>query len=1087
MKKRGRRETWVYVAWSVLSFLAAVVWALAAMPEKDAGVDMIHEAYGDYLGKDYNCLANCHRTGTLLNRKNIGRQTEEGLLASILEGGRQEEYPPPTASLNTDGTFSFEKKGAVYDFYNGWYQVAGTLNKSAFGEGDTVRADINLTLFSRQIEPVLARADRIVAAMVAYRMYDADGIYRQQADELMSTVLTPTGLPIESGPTPFPSSIAGAAFRTPLDAIAFVENPQTRLDDDIFQADFILTGLVHDEFPAGFYRFQVQFFLETGDETIPFFVAPGLWAAGEKKAPFELHRYGFVWRDILSLPLVRVKDPEPPKMIWTLFSGRFSFGTQGIVSEEDRDHFAFNSRINFQSRFILPKGTVASLEPDFPTVAPYRLPGIGFQATAFHEEFPLNYDSGMLSVRVKGPEGKIVDLGSAPFSRRGGHGARTGTDQFKYTFDTWGHHQITMSGWIEDVWGNRHHGGGTYDLWVAKRLSFATSVKPGTPFLVGGTYPASVTVNPSCPADVTLEITYFPDSDPTKKRVISLSDKASRYGYFVPDGDQPSMHFDTPGEYISDLYARYVDANGELWIGSERSGGVVALPDSSLVAHGLKAPSAQNPDRFAARYDSMREGSGWAFGKSTVYAMHNDPVMHISGFPFLTGDILYLATNSFYNGEYASSNQVGLTLTVEDRSGKIRPDTTQSAILGIPQPQPEEFPEGGAGKFFARTFRRVFYHHWLGESIFNTRRDPQAMRLESDTSNGYVPHNFPEYITRLRYFYATAIRPGFLVNTAVSESAFPHAYWITGPFPGGGQYGSLELNGDLPTDTYWYTGGVVVRDLKKGTNRYAAYSSMCVILPKGHHANRVVAPGNEPLLEINGREHFIFLAGAPSAGNIYEVGQRTGTGSLIFPSVPAEVRVVIEDPDGLETVFSGSGSKLGIYSGGIYTFAKPGVHRVRPVGRFNGKRGDVLGSGDGVYNVYAVEVGAEDLIQMEVDNRVTVPPDRPFLFRGRIRVPLRDGRVVYTIVMPGVVMDEGEVSVVNGRFAVPFYAPDFGIEYPNYDTFHYSDSGDPMDRENRSLWDTVVVTIYTEGRDGKGESVHSAKKIVVRGGRIDIL
>ena len=1086
MMKRRRWRTSVYAAGALVALLAATVWALVSRPDTHEGVESIQEIYKDYLGTEYNCLANCHQRETLLGGK-YQRQEGKGQLASILEGGGQEEFPPPTFSRNPDGTYSFEKKGAIYDYYDGWYRVAGTLNKSAFGEGDTIRADIHLTVYSGQLEPVLARADRVVAAMVAYRMYDAGGIYRQQADELMSTVLTPTGLPIESGPPQFPSSITGAAFRTPLDAVAFIDNPRTSSNSDIFRADFVLTGIVDDEFPAGLYRFQVQFFIETGDETVPFFVAPGLWASGENKAPFELCRYGFVWRDILSLPLVRVHDPGPPKMIWTLFSDRFSFGTQGIVAEEDRNHFAFNSRINFQSRLVLPRGTIAVLEPDFPTVAPFRLPGIGFQATAFHEEFPLNYGSGMLSVRVKGPNGEMVDLGSSSFSHRGGLGARTRTDTFRHSFDTWGNYQISMRGWIEDVWGNRHHGGGTYDFWVANRLSFSTSVKPGTPFLVGGTYPASVTVNPPCPADVKLEILFFPDSNPDEKRRVTLSGKASRYGYFVPDRDQTSMYFDTPGEYVSDIYASYVDSDGELWVGSERSGGIVAPPDSTLVAHGLKVPSAHDSDRFVARYDSKREGGEWAFGKSTVYAWHNDPVMHIAGFPFLTGDVLSVATNSFYNGEYASSNQVGLVLSMEDRSEEIRPEGAPSAILGIPQPNWSELPKSGPGKFFARTLRRVFYHHWLGESILNTRRDPQSMRLESDTSNGYVPHNFPEYITRLSYFYATAIRPGFLVNTVVSESAFPHAYWITGPFPGGGQYGSMERNGDLPTDTYWYTGGVVVRDLEKGTSRYAAYSSMCVIMPKGHNANRVVAPGTEPLLEINGRKHSIFLAGAPSGGNIYEVGQRTGTGSLIFPCVTADVRVVITDPDGLETLFSGSGNRLGIYGGGIYTFAKPGVHRVHPEGRFNGRRGDVLGSGDGIYNVYCVESDAEDLIEMEVDKRAEVITDRTYLFRGHIRRPLRDGHVVYTIVMPGVVMDEGVVPVVNGRFAVPFNPVDFGIEYPNYDIYRYPNSERNPDSQSQSLWDTVVVTFFLEGRDGKGEALHSAKRIVIRGDRIDIL
>src|SRR5687768_3202496 len=43
--------------------------------------------------------------------------------------------------------------------------------------------------------------------------------------------------------------------------------------------------------------------------------------------------------------------------------------------------------------------------------------------------------------------------------------------QLDYAFTQYGRYEITMSGWVEDVYGNRYDGGGTYEVIAADRKS----------------------------------------------------------------------------------------------------------------------------------------------------------------------------------------------------------------------------------------------------------------------------------------------------------------------------------------------------------------------------------------------------------------------------------------------------------------------------------------------------------------------------------------------------------------------------------------------------------------------------------------
>lgn len=1050
-------------------------------------LDELDEIFPDYYSTEhYNCLGNCHTEESLFGRS---RMREDPKLQSILEGGDQRSFPEPDYRFHDDGGISFEVQGLVYDLGSGWYRAQIHQNKIRYEEEDEIFVTMKFSMVSDSIEDMFTQSDKVCAVMTAYRMYDRDGIFRQQADQMMSTLLTPTGLPIEGGIIDFPTSSFGSPLTSPVDIIDARSVKEMEISADRLDADFQFRDRIGPGFPAGYYRFQIYLYLQREEEIVPLLVAPGLWATMKKKAPYDLIRFENIKKEFIFLPLVKIGDPAPPRMIWTLLTNRFSYGTQGIVAREDSAHFAFASRSSFQSSFVLPPAHDGAgprkylLEPDFPAFHPTRLGGRSFEAVVLRKEVPFLYPSGELSVTVEEPDGRHIELGTAPFAACGETGGRTGTDRFLFSFRKWGRHRIFMEGWIEDTWGNRHYGGGSYELWVARRLTFSTSVKPGTPFEVGSGYPVKVRIHPLCPAEVKVSLRFFPNSDPDAMQHVENSGRANRFGYFRPSEDAPKMRFEEQGEYVADVFASYRDPEGRLWVGSQRGAGVVAHPDSTLVAHGLKYPDPSNPERYLARFDSLREGGSWYAGKRSIYAMHNDPVLRLFPYPYHSGDVLFIPTNSFFSGEHASTNGILSLLSMEDRAGDLnrKVDLYPYFLRHARRDHGREGP-------FTRALWKNLDHQWLSRHFLDPQVSKGMLPLFCSTDNGYLAHNFPEHIDVLNYFYSVALRPGFAANSMVSESMIPPPYWMTGPFPSGDQYGDLAQFGDLPQDVYWFAGGVVYRDLKRGINRYAAYSAMGVVTPKGHHATRVVEAGTEPLFEVNGRDHYLFLANAPACGSVYEVGDTVGLGGLVFPFVRARCRIALRHDGGVVKEVTGTANSVGIFGvpDNACRLEKPGVYEVEVGVNYGGRKGDVVGSGDGTYRIYVVDKDSPQRIRVDLPSRGEFSASDGLEVRGRVSEDVREGKILYSLTTPGIVMDEGTLPVVDGRFLFRFNAIDFGVQFTNYNTTNYSSAGPPA-KNSPVLSDTVTITLFLEGEDEKGRNIHSVKLLVLRGNRFDLV
>ena len=76
------------------------------------------------------------------------------------------------------------------------------------------------------------------------------------------------------------------------------------------------------------------------------------------------------------------------------------------------------------------------------------------------------------------------------------------------------------------------------------------------------------------------------------------------------------------------------------------------------------------------------------------------------------------------------------------------------------------------------------------------------------TSSGVDPSLFPELIDQFGYVYQSSQRPGARVHESLAEGHNPLAYWRYGS-----TYGKqVGIEGDLPNDIKWQSGGVVFRD-----------------------------------------------------------------------------------------------------------------------------------------------------------------------------------------------------------------------------------------------------------------------------------
>lgn len=936
----------------------------------------------------------------------------------------------------TDISWSMEDK----ILGSGDWQADCSINKLSFATGDEIKLRIKLKINSQVFNDLFEQLDGIYLLAFLERLYDAQGHASLMNNNFMSTVLTPTGQPIEYNRV----SHAGAGnavygvHHDPLGLEAYIKKADIKIEKNLVIIEKTLKAVIKENLSDGYYRLRMDFRPayenKTGDknrneERLSLISTLKIKSIEDNNFPY--HTQSLYYQKEYPSPVFRIGTPKPPKMIWSLLSDKISYGVQGILAEEDKQNFKLSPRHNLPEKFIISPGKKLNLEPNFPTISADK-----FNISVIEKHWPfsvpieLNYESGEFAVEIITPQGKTIDLGKSKFRGKSLIGASSGTSKYKFKFKEYGKYIIKMDGFIEDVWGNHYRGGGTYYLWVAHRLSFATGAKPGMPFQTGDRYPTSVFVHPPFAAKVKIEVSEYINSEIDNVRTWEVEGTASRFGYFYSD---EAIVFEHPGEYIAKVDAWYKTEDGRLWMGNQVGSSVVADRNSKIKVTGRKFGLEMTEPE--ARFNLNYEGLDLRLTNQVTNFLDYAPCTNIN-VPYNSGDILFISAGLSANG--------------------------------------------------------------IDAMLFGLSEDGQELRTISDYN--VHPYNFPEKIKKQAYFYFSALRPGVVTRTLVADTSavFRDSYWPTSPaFNAFGRQFNVSEDGDSPDDIYRFMGGVVYKDMVTKKTEYGIYASMGIVIPSGSYANRVVEPFSEPLLTTNGREFYIFEAGAPTQGVIYEQDSKIGIGGMVFPPVQdIKCEKIINYPDGTKIVSTGISDEIGNLkmSPASVVAQQPGVYKVQETCNFGEFSGDVIGTIDGSYNIYVDDQDATKYfaINNPLNRHFGFSPEKGLNIRGSILRGIIDPKITYSIVMPGIVMDEGELLINNNKFSYKFLPEEFNVQFPNYNYIQkYQEEKDGIEAKfaeqlnspyKGKLSDTVLMTFFLEGwSKSEQKKIYDVITIMLRG------
>ena len=294
-------------------------------------------------------------------------------------------------------------------------------------------------------------------------------------------------------------------------------------------------------------------------------------------------------------------------------------------------------------------------------------------------------------------------------------------------------------------------------------------------------------------------------------------------------------------------------------------------------------------------------------------------------------------------------------------------------------------------------------------------------------------------------------------------------YRSVSPKSFGGQI-NAHSNGDMPGDIYRLMGGVVVR--KKGeAPAYAGYLASSFLMPRGENNNRVIAPGSEDLLGSTGQRARVFLVG-PRPGMTYPVGTTWGAALQIDPIVPVNITFQLTYPDGRKVQTTGTSDAYGSFAAkDRWVLDLPGIYKFTIDGEWNGNRAVMPGLPAEGGELYVLDAGGGKGIEIANADGATFDPVQGVHVIGKTTADT----VRFAAVMPGAVLDGGDLTVVNGQF-------DY---YLNPTMLH--ERASTYDVTNRvsgkaELGDVIHLTFFAKEKSGE----HSFLRVVVRGNSLRI-
>lgn len=946
-------------------------------------------------------------------------------------------------------TGSIEENGPLENFGvrdSGQIWLTGQLTDRHWARGETIDLNGTLKIYLREAGNIDADGLNGWGTVYLERVFDPKGKQERANPVFMSSFMTPTGMPIERRA---PNYDHTATQAIPLGGIEFGEwskSSPTSLD--------------------GTWSAQLQIPATVPDGVYSLVFEPSVDDITTSQSYFDgvFPQYFDTIFSLASTTLVTIGDPEPGRLSWVLALNEFSDGSRGIVALEDRAVVGIAGRQTANtSTFILPRHESTTGAPLVYRLEPFvPLIGAGNRSWITPPTVDFAFPSGSLSVQVIQPDGTVVDLGSAPFAQPfvqqpagptgntmdpGNHvgpyfGLTTGTGQFDFSFTQYGRHRIEMRGSIDDVDGNTYTGGGTYELFIARRLDLETGTFAGTPFEVNDAFAPSVIVQPGVEADVRIEINHYPESDPARRVHRVIEGRSNRYGYFHPNPGNEFV-FTAPGEYRVDITASHRDEEGVLWMGSESWASVAETPNSSLIARGQRNRNCSNGN----------------LDQWVVATQDNICGTHLP-FPYHTGDIAWSM------------------------------DTDVDPFFTALFPAVRVLDTGGQ---FAEMLRARF---GPGSRFWDDDLEKQIaigeIPLVSSTTKGIAgPLLLDDPETHVSYFYSTAARPGVRVRDMVSEGENQESYWRFE-----GRYfdqNGVGTNGDQPNDFKFQFGGAVYRAPAEDFFYYGAYGSLWVGLPKNDlTGTRVMPPfqGNAggpsggPIMTLKGEDiDMFFHPTGTRPGSILEVGQTVSLSGQIAPTLPSQVSITVTSPSNQVTQISGQANKVGYYFDPEAQFRalEPGIWTVKINVWHDGltsagptqapfPKGAVLGASAGEFTFYVVETGAPPLTIIGPEQASLRPASGAVPFTAVVPEGWVDVSLQQTTVMPGFLLEQGTVT----GLVYHYDAPSLAVDFPNLDL---------RDREGMTASDMITISLFLSGKDANGKTVHRARQLLLQGER----
>lgn len=814
----------------------------------------------------------------------------------------------------------------------------------------------------------------------------------------------------------------------------------------LFPVDFNIT--LPDDLPAGVYvpLFEGLAQVEDGDLFE--------WAADSPLGSGTLA----VGTPYTRLPLtLNVGAVEEGHLLWTLFQDAPSDGSRGLLAAQDQATYALSNRVHFDNpTYILPKANGDDNTPIAYPLEPYLLNQMPNQY-AFNDAplIPFLMPGGRLSVRVTRPDGQVDDLGSSPIvqnvlstaalDERVRFGAQSPVDVYRlttlnsnftsYVFQQYGDYQIEMNGNIEDIWGRRYTGGGTYNVVIAEPLDVLPGVLPGTPFEVGNAFNAGLHIIPGLAAEVTITARVYPldGSSPTEHVITGTANSA---GIFAPAGE--SFTFDAAGEYVLDYEVRYTDSANRLWAGSLRTAGVIASPSGELIAHGQRG------------VDAVASVPRPAWFTLSQYAPDAQTRMNI---PYYTGDVLWLPDGR--------TSQLNPTVNLQDRTGTYAAWLTDNAGAYTA-------PDG-------TLLRQLLTEQSLPVVLLPAIDAPYAVGFQPDAAPNRA------------YSYMSAVTPSISARQFVQGGTDGGlSFYFDADDPYNGQQGA-GLNGSRPGDYLFLFGGAVVDNEDANLRSAAIYASLAVVIDPRSDAlgARVYPPyrgqaggGTGGPLLISGDQEvdMFFHPTAVRPGDVLRVGDTFSVAGQVAPTLASQVTVTVTAQDGsLVHQFSGLANTIGYFydptndfeleTAGVYTVDIRIQHDgLTSVGVIEppAPTGGVLGTTGGRFNIYVLPTDSEPLPWSDDRSDFDIPPALPYNFRFSVPVDWQDVQIYHTLSMPSQVLEQGLLRPAGATLSYQYSPSVLGKAFPNLEN---GEQG-----AGAAAGDTLTLTFVMTGTDSAGQS-----------------